>query len=54
MMVNSGGGRLWPVQLMVMEEPLLTEAGVACSATPVGGSGEDNIELYNITLKLLH
>ena len=48
MRVNSGGGRPWPVQRMVMEEPLLTEVGVACSATPVGGSGVDNnIELYN-------
>ena len=45
-MENSGGGRLWPVQLMVVEEPLFTEAGVNCSATSVGGSVQDsNVEI---------
>ena len=45
-MENSGGGRLWPVQLMVVEEPLFTEAGVDRSATSVGGSVQDsNVEI---------
>ena len=53
-MENSGGGRLWPVQLMVVEEPLFTEAGVDRSATSVGGSVQDNVEQVRAQFDSMH
>ena len=38
MKVNSGGGRPWPVQVKLAEEPMLTEGLVGCRVIPVGGS----------------
>ena len=45
-MLNSGAGRPWPVQVKVVEEVMLTAVYAGCNEISVGGSAEREQLLY--------